>query len=126
MWADNAAPKMDALVTLVEALASKDTLAEETRSEIKMILGTRKNNRWADAEAENAKVKEAQAQAMQSSAPKKSSAIRIEVSFHLRNDKCSNDLITNENMIYFSLIQMMTELRQSLKNSRSHLLTKEN
>ena len=90
MWADNAAPKMDALVTLVEPLASKDTLPEETRSEIKMILETRKNNRWADAEAENAKAKEAQAQAMQSSAPKKSSAIRIEVSFLLRNYKCTN------------------------------------
>ena len=91
MWADNAAPKMDALVTLVEPLASKDTLPEETRSEIKMILETRKNNRWADAEAENAKAKEAQAQAMQSSAPKKSSAIRIEVSFLLKNDKCTNN-----------------------------------
>ena len=90
VWADNAAPKMDALVTLVEPLASKDTLPEETRSEIKMILETRKNNRWADAEAENAKAKEAQAQAMQSSAPKKSSAIRIEVSFLLKNDKCTN------------------------------------
>lgn len=78
VWAENPAPKMDALITLIEPLASKDTLPEDMRKDVKTILETRKNNRWADAEAENAKAKEAQAQAMQNSAPKKSSAIRIE------------------------------------------------
>ena len=70
---------MDSLIGLAESLAFNEALPEDIRSEIKLILETRKTNRWADAEADNAKAKEAQAQAMQKAAPKKSSAIRIEV-----------------------------------------------
>ena len=79
IWAENSAPKMDSLIGLAESLAFNEALPEDIRSEIKLILETRKTNRWADAEADNAKAKEAQAQAMQKAAPKKSSAIRIEV-----------------------------------------------
>ena len=78
-WSENPSPKMVALISLVEPLASNEGLPDEIRSEIQAVLGTRKTNRWADAEASNAKAKEAQAQAMVKAAPKKSNAIRIEV-----------------------------------------------
>ena len=89
VWTENSAPKMDSLIALAESLAFNEALPEDIRSEIKLILETRKTNRWADAEADNAKAKEAQAQAMQKAAPKKSSAIRIEV--------------RNSNLFYFYL-----------------------
>ena len=78
-WSENPSPKMVVLISLVEPLASNEGMPEEIRSEIQAVLDTRKNNRWADAEAANARAKEAQAQAMIKAAPKKSNAIKIEV-----------------------------------------------
>ena len=78
-WSEYPSPKMAALISLVEPLASNEGLPDEIRSEIQAVLCTRKTNRWADAEASNAKAKEAQAQAMVKAAPKKSNAIKIEV-----------------------------------------------
>ena len=80
-WSEYPSPKMVALISLVEPLASNEGLPDEIRSEIQAVLCTRKTNRWADAEASNAKAKEAQAQAMVKAAPKKSNAIKIEVWF---------------------------------------------
>ena len=78
-WSENPSPKMVVLISLVEPLASNEGMPVEIRTEIQAVLGTRKDNRWADAEAANARAKEAQAQAMVKAAPKKSNAIKIEV-----------------------------------------------
>ena len=72
---------MDELIALMTTSLSRSDLPEDLQKSIKAVLDTRTNERWATAEAENAKAKEEAAKSLAKPAPRKSAAIRIEVGF---------------------------------------------
>ena len=76
-WSETPAPKMDALIALMETASSHSS--EETKKIVKALLDTRTNERWATAEVENKKAREDAAKVLAKPAPRKSAAIRIEV-----------------------------------------------
>ena len=78
-WSEAPAPKMDELIALMTTSLSRSDLPEDLQKSIKAVLDTRTNERWATAEAENAKAKEDAAKSLAKPAPRKSAAIRIEV-----------------------------------------------
>ena len=78
-WSETPAPKMDALIALMETASSHSS--EETKKIVKALLDTRTNERWATAEVENKKAREDAAKVLAKPAPRKSAAIRIEVCF---------------------------------------------
>jgi hypothetical protein len=75
-WSETPAPKMDALIALMETASSHSS--EETKKIVKALLDTRTNERWATAEVENKKAREDAAKVLAKPAPRKSAAIRIE------------------------------------------------
>lgn len=77
-WADQPAPKMDALIALVTSASARSDLPAELRKSLESLADTRSKDKWASAEADNAKAKEAMAKALSQPAPRKSNAIRIE------------------------------------------------
>ena len=81
VWSENPAPTMDSLMSLVATLSSNSSLPEDLRNDLKSLVDTRTNEKWASAEAENLKAKEEAALALSKPAPRKSAAIKIEVWF---------------------------------------------
>lgn len=78
VWSQQGAPKMDAIIAMVDLLLNDTSLPEDVRSQFTFILETRSNERWATAEADNAKEAEEAAQKLLKPAPRKSAAIKIE------------------------------------------------
>ena len=118
-WSEAPAPKMDELIALMTTSLSRSDLPEDLQKSIKAVLDTRTNERWATAEAENAKAKEEAAKSLAKPAPRKSAAIRIEVGFwnishshvYPRLQSSSKHACTNFFSFFHSLIQMTSELR---------------
>ena len=82
-WSEHSAPKMDALMAMITSLSTNSALTEDLQKDLKMLLDTRTNEKWASAEADNAKAKEESAKLAKNPAPRKSAAIRIEVDIHM-------------------------------------------
>merc|ERR1719266_2640727 len=78
LWSEHPAPKMDALMTQITSLSANVDLPEELQKDLKLLLDTRTNEKWASAEADNAKAREESAKLLNKPAPRKSAAIRIE------------------------------------------------
>ena len=78
-WSETPAPQMDALIALMATASSHSGLSQEVQKNIKALIDTRTNERWATAEAENAKAREDAAKVLAKPVPRKSAAIRIEV-----------------------------------------------
>jgi len=77
-WSEAPAPQMDALIALMATASSHSGLSQEVQKNIKALIDTRTNERWATAEAENAKAREDAAKVLAKPVPRKSAAIRIE------------------------------------------------
>ena len=78
-WSVHPSPKMDNLITLVTSLTTQPNLPDDLQKDLKAIIDTRTNDRWATAEAENTKAKEESAKSLAKATPRKSAAIKIEV-----------------------------------------------
>lgn len=70
------------MFTLVASLQSKSDLSANVQKDLKALVDTRTNDKWASAEADNAKAREESAKSMAKAAPRKSAAIKIEVKFN--------------------------------------------
>lgn len=79
---------MDKLMALVSTAAEK--ASPELQKDLKSLVETRTNEKWASAEAENAKAREESAKSLEKPAPRKSAAIRIEV--NLVYERCKIQL----------------------------------
>jgi len=77
-WSETSAPKMDALIGLMATALLHSGLSQEVQKNIKALIDTRTNERWAKAETENAKAREDAAKILAKPVPRKSAAIRIE------------------------------------------------
>jgi len=77
-WSESSAPKMDALIGLMATASSHSGLSQDVQKNIKALIDTRTNERWATAEVENAKAREDAAKILAKPVPRKSAAIRIE------------------------------------------------
>jgi len=77
-WSESSAPKMDALIGLMATASSHSGLSQDIQKNIKALIDTRTNERWATAEVENAKAREDAAKILAKPVPRKSAAIRIE------------------------------------------------
>jgi len=64
---------------LMATASSLSGLSQEVQKNIKALIDTRTNERWAKAETENAKAREDAAKILAKPVPRESAAIRIEV-----------------------------------------------